>query len=286
MVNSSAADFIVQFWGVRGQISVPGKETIRYGGNTACVEMRLGNKRLIFDGGSGLRVLGNQLLSQMPVEAYVFFTHCHWDRIQGFPFFIPAFIPGNCFHIYGAEASDGESMQQRLSRQMLGPNFPVPLQIMASKLEFNHINPGSKLVLDDVIIETSLLNYSQRSVGYRVTWQGHTAVYATASCCCRDALDRSLRDLAAQADLLILNAPSAAAMTEGKESCLQRWQDTPWEKWVASAAAANVKQFVLSSYDPDYNDDFLDQVEQQVQSVFPNSVLAREGMVLPVGYAK
>jgi phosphoribosyl 1,2-cyclic phosphodiesterase len=97
MVTGSTSDFVVQFWGVRGQISTPGKETMRYGGNTSCVEMRVGKKRLIFDCGSGLRVLGNNLLSQMPVEAYIFLTNCHWDSIQGFPFFVPGFIPGNCF---------------------------------------------------------------------------------------------------------------------------------------------------------------------------------------------
>lgn len=78
--------FTVQFWGVRGSIASPGAETVRYGGNTPCVEMRVGGHRLIFDGGTGLRVLGQSLLSQMPVEAHMFFTHTHWDHIQGFPF--------------------------------------------------------------------------------------------------------------------------------------------------------------------------------------------------------
>ncbi len=133
MVTGSTVDFFIQFWGVRGKISSPGKDTIRYGGNTSCVEMRVGKKRLIFDGGTGLRVLGNKLLSQMPVEAHLFFTNCHWDNIQGFPFFTPAFIPGNCFHIYGAAASNGSSMEQRLARQMQPPTFPVPIQVMQSE---------------------------------------------------------------------------------------------------------------------------------------------------------
>ena len=111
---SLESDFVVQFWGVRGSIPSPGSETVRYGGNTSCVEMRIGGKRLIFDGGTGLRMLGKSLLSEMPVEAYMFFTHSHWDHIQGFPFFVPAFAKGNCFHIYGAIAPNGDSMEKRL----------------------------------------------------------------------------------------------------------------------------------------------------------------------------
>ncbi len=137
--------FTIQFWGVRGSIACPGPETVRYGGNTPCIEMRVGSERLIFDGGTGLRVLGQSLLSQMPVEAYMFFTHSHWDHIQGVPFFIPAFVKGNCFHIYGALAPNGASLKQRLTDQMLHPNFPVPLQVMQADLQFNDLKIGEKV---------------------------------------------------------------------------------------------------------------------------------------------
>jgi phosphoribosyl 1,2-cyclic phosphodiesterase len=282
MVTGSTADFVVQFWGVRGKISTPGKETIRYGGNTSCVEMRVGEKRLIFDGGSGLRVLGNNLLRQMPVEAYIFFTHCHWDSIQGFPFFTPAFIPGNCFHIYGAAASNGASMQQRLGCQMRDPNFPVPLQVMQSEMKFYDLTSGNKILLDDVTIETVFLNYSHRSMGYRVTWQGHSAVYATDRSHSPDHLDQNLLHLARQADLLILDAPCTISADETLKSSPLRWKDNLWQTGITTAKTAGVKRIVMSRYNPDYDDDFLDTMEEQVQSVFPNDLLAREGMILPV----
>jgi len=128
--------FTVHFWGVRGSIACPGPETVRYGGNTPCTEVRIAGHRIILDGGTGLRVLGQQLLRSMPVNAHLFFTHSHWDHIQGFPFFTPAFIPSNCFKIYGAVAPDGSTIEQRLTGQMLHPNFPVPLQIMGASMEF------------------------------------------------------------------------------------------------------------------------------------------------------
>jgi phosphoribosyl 1,2-cyclic phosphodiesterase len=282
MVTGPTADFAVQFWGVRGQISTPGKETIRYGGNTSCVEMRVGEKRLIFDGGSGLRLLGNNLLRQMPVEGHIFFTHCHWDSIQGFPFFTPAFIPGNCFHVYGATASNGALMEQRLDRQMLAPNFPVPLQFMRSELKFYDLTPGNVISLGDVTVEAVFLNYSHRSMGYRVTWQGRSAVYATARSSYRDRLDQNLLHLAREADLLIMDAPYAISAKDTLKSDPLSWQDELWQTGIATAKAAGVKRIVMSRYSPDHDDDFLDKVEAQVQSVFPNDLLAREGMILPV----
>ena len=97
MESNPSTEFVVQFWGVRGSIPSPGQETVRYGGNTSCLEMRLGGKRLIFDGGTGLQRLGNSLLKEMPVEAYMFFTHYHWDHIQGFPFLPPLLLPATAF---------------------------------------------------------------------------------------------------------------------------------------------------------------------------------------------
>ena len=96
---------------------------MRYGGNTPCVEMCVGSKRLIFDGGTGIRVLGQSLLPKMPLEGHIFFTHSHWDHIQGFPFFVPAFAKGNCFHIHGAIAPDGSTIEKRFERSDESPQL-------------------------------------------------------------------------------------------------------------------------------------------------------------------
>ncbi|MBD2741632.1 MBL fold metallo-hydrolase [Coleofasciculus sp. FACHB-1120] len=285
------AEFVVQFWGVRGKIAAAGKETLRYGGNTPCVEMRVGSKRLIFDGGTGLRLLGNQLLRQMPVEAYIFFTDSQSDRIQGVPFFVPGFIKGNCFHIYGAAGSDGASIKQSLSDQMTPPNFPVPIQVMQSELQFYDLTPGETVALDDITIETCLTNNTLRTVGYRVTWKGYTAVYATGADNNPDALDENLLHLARKADLLICNATSPALDEvlgmDGKsfnpaDFAVKLCENPFWQTCVKAADTANVEKLAIFSYEPDYDDDFLDQVEAQIQSVFPNGLLAREGMILPV----
>ncbi len=272
--NSTANDFSIQFWGVRDGISTPGKDTVRYGGNTSCVELRLGDTRLIFDAGSGLRVLGNYLLRYMPVEAHIFFSNCHWDRLQGFPFFTPAFIPINHFHIYGAATLQGESMQQRLSGQMLPPNFPVPIQVMGSKLEFHAIEPEHKLLLGEAMIEsTYLVQASYRSIAYRINWQGQSVVYATAPHAYEE--DQALAKLLSRANILVLAAPPLS------DHPFEVIEDR-WHSRLNFAKQAEVKSLVFSSYSPDYDDQLLDRLEKSIQASFPTASLAREGMVLPV----
>lgn len=277
-----APEFVVRFWGVRGSIPTPGLETVRYGGNTACVELQVAGKRLIFDGGTGLRVLGKHLVKEMPVQAHLFFTHTHWDRIQGFPFFIPAFIEGNSFDIYGAMGQNGASIKQRLCDQMLRPNFPVPLQVMRSTLRFHDISPGSVITLDDVVIETISLNRPNRALGYRVTWNGYSVVYATDTEHLPNQMDQGLLYLAHQADLLIYDAAYADHTYYDFKSEPSEQQFATWYAGVEIAVAAQVKQIILFHHDPAHEDDFLDQVEVEVQSCFPNVRIAREGMILSV----
>lgn len=275
-------DFVVQFWGVRGSIPAPSSETVRYGGNTSCVEMRVAGKRLIFDGGTGLRVLGEQLIKQMPVEAYMFFSHSHWDHIQGFPFFKPAFVKGNCFHIYGAIAPNGATMKQRLHDQMLHPNFPVPMQVMQSDLKFYDLFPGDVMNIDDITIETGPLNHPNTAMGYRVTWQGRTVVYATDTEHFPDHMDENLLHLARNANILIYDACYTDEEYYDPKSPKVGWGHSTWQEAIKLAKAAGVKRAVVFHHDPNHTDDFLDDVESQVQAIFPNSVLAREGMILPV----
>ncbi len=272
--------FWVQFWGVRGSVPTPGSQTVRYGGNTSCVEMRLGEKRFIFDGGTGLRVLGMSLLKEMPVEAYLFFSHTHWDHIQGFPFFVPALIPVNQFHIYGAIAPNGMTIKDRLSDQMVHPNFPIPIQAMQSDMKFCDIVPGDNIVIDDIKIETARLNYPSIALGYRVTWQGYTAVYCPDTEHFPDRMDENVLHLARNADLFIYDATYTNEEYYDSESPKVGWGHSTWEVGVEIAKKAGVKQIVMFQHDPSHNDDFLDQVQANVKAHFNNGLVAREGMCI------
>ena len=270
--------FTIQFWGVRGSIASPGPETVRYGGNTPCVEMRVGGERLIFDGGTGLRVLGQSLLSQMPVEAYMFFTHSHWDHIQGFPFFVPAFIKGNRFHIHGAPAPNGATIKQRLNDQMLHPNFPVPLQIMGADLQFYDIELRGNVQIGDVTIENAPLNHPGDATGYRISWNGYAAAYITDTEHFPDRLDENVLTLARNADVLIYDATYTEEEYSSPASSQVGWGHSTWQEAVKVARAANVKKLVIFHHDPLHNDDFLDRLGEQAAQEFPDTLMAREGL--------
>ncbi|MEM7553311.1 MAG: MBL fold metallo-hydrolase [Cyanobacteria bacterium P01_A01_bin.84] len=281
-MSSREEKFTVHFWGVRGSIPCPGQDTVSYGGNTSCVEMQAGGKRFIFDGGTGLHVLGQTLLNQMPVEAHLFFTHSHWDHMQGFPFFTPGFVKGNSFHIYGAIAPDGSTIEQRLNDQMLHPNFPVPLQIMQADLEFCDIEPGELIKVDDVTVETAALNHPGEALGYRVNWRDGAAVYVTDTEHFPDRLDENVLQLARNADILIYDSTYTDEEYYHPRFPKIGWGHSTWQEAVKLAKAANVKTLVIFHHDPAHNDKFLDKVGEEAAEKFPGAVMAKEGMVLTV----
>lgn len=272
--------FHVKFWGVRGSIPCPGAETVRYGGNTTCLEMLVGGERLIFDGGTGIRVLGESLLPIMPVQGHIFFTHTHWDHIQGFPFFVPAFIGGNTFKIYGIPAADGSTIKQRLHDQMLHPNFPVPLQIMQGNLQFYDLEMDQEITLGEIRIEMRSLNHPGGSIGYRVEWRDLVVVFITDTEHCPDHLDENVLHLARQADVLIIDATYTDAEYYDPYQSRVGWGHSTWQEAVKIARAAEVKKLILSHHDPSHGDDFLDAIAEEAMLAFPPTLMAREGMSL------
>lgn len=274
--------FTVEFWGVRGSIPVPGPSTVQIGGNTPCVEVRAGSEILIFDGGSGLRKLGNKLLSQMPVVARMFFSHFHWDHIQGFPFFLPAFVKGNRFDLFGA-AKLTNTLSETLEGQMNYPNFPVSLDGMAAKMNFHDLREGEAVACGDAVISNTALNHPGGTFGYRVDFAGHSLVYATDtehySC-----LDRKLVELADRADVLIYDAMYTPKeyIGDGQRPARTGWGHSTWQEGVKVAKEARVRKLVLFHHDPDHDDAYIKNIEADAQKEFPATVAAREGMLLQI----
>ncbi len=292
MPTTHQGEFSVHFWGVRGSIPCPGPHTIRYGGNTSCVEMRVNGQRIIFDAGTGIRVLGEAMLQEamvqeaalgnpQPIEAHLFFSHTHWDHIQGFPFFGPAFVQGNCFHIYGGEAPDGSSILQRLSAQMLHPNFPVPIQIMGGHLYFNDILPDARIELPEgVVVQAAPLNHPGGALGYRVSWENHAAVYVTDTEHFSDRLDENVLQLIQDADVLIYDCTYTEAEYNHPRQSKVGWGHSTWNAAVALATEARVKSLAIFHHDPSHTDEFMDRLGREARAVFPGSMVAYEGLVL------
>jgi phosphoribosyl 1,2-cyclic phosphodiesterase len=169
----------VRFWGTRGSVPTPGPSTVRYGGNTACVELRTSSDTFfIFDSGTGIRELGLELARRGGgVSAHLMLGHTHWDHIHGFPFFTPAFVPGNRLSIYGARDLD-RSLRDVLAGQMHYTYFPVPLGDLRADIDFTELEEG-EIRIEDALIRTHYLNHTAVCMGYRVEADGVSVAYVT-----------------------------------------------------------------------------------------------------------
>jgi phosphoribosyl 1,2-cyclic phosphodiesterase len=166
------------FWGVRGSIPTPGKHTVRYGGNTPCLELRLDDDRLIiFDAGTGIRSFGDYLINKgESVKAHLFISHPHWDHIQGFPFFKPAFIPGNELTIIGTDRAE-KPLNEIISEQMNRIYFPVQLHDLKAKIKFVPIREEGEMKVYDALVKMIYVNHPGFSLGYRVEYKGKSLIY-------------------------------------------------------------------------------------------------------------
>lgn len=171
---------LVRFWGTRGSVPAPGPGTSKYGGNTSCVEVRLDDGTLIIlDSGTGIRELGTTLLRPdvQINRLYLLIGHTHWDHIQGFPFFTPAFLPKFELNIY-APPGFQRSVQDSLSGQMQYSYFPVKLQDLSSRIHYTEVEEGF-FRLGDVLVETQYLNHTAPTLGFKISHGGATLAYVT-----------------------------------------------------------------------------------------------------------
>jgi phosphoribosyl 1,2-cyclic phosphodiesterase len=275
---------IVRFWGVRGSIPVPGPQTLHFGGNTSCIEVRCGEKLVILDGGTGLRLLGEQLKREGITGGIFLFSHAHWDHIQGFPFFLPAYDPKARFEILGGETV-GESLREALTRQMQPPNFPVRLRQMGAKFSFSTVKDGKVFVRNGIEIGALKLRHPDPSFGYRIRHQGSVVVFATDNEHTQPDCDRQLVEFAKGADLLIYDAQFTTAEYEGRVNGHPRrgWGHSTAVAGARLAAAAAVGRLVLFHHDPTHGDDIIRCIEKEAQQIFPSTQAAFEGLTIRLG---
>ena len=274
--GSSASQFAIKFWGVRGSVPTPTAANQRYGGNTVCVEALIGDQHIIFDGGTGLVSLGYALQQQPdPVHAHCLFTHTQWDRIQGFPFFQPAFLSHNSFSIHGGTAPNGASIKHCLTDQMLKPHFSMPLQNMRAALSFNTVVDRDSFNIGDIAVDVLKINDCTEAMGYRLTWQNKTLVYATDTP--TEAISTEFLQFIDQADLFIYDG-TYTDLTYLKDIKLDSSLQ-PWEIGAEIAQKADVKELILLHHSPIQSDERLDQIQASLGDRYPNISIAREGMV-------
>jgi phosphoribosyl 1,2-cyclic phosphodiesterase len=276
--------FRITFWGVRGSIPAPGPATAAIGGNTSCVEVRVGDQIVIFDGGTGLRLLGEKLLKEMPLTAHVFFSHVHWDHIQGFPFFTPAFAPGNEFFLYGAK-NVTRTLEETLAGQMNFPNFPVTLKDLGSKMNFRDLHEREDVMLANGKVRVFGVagNHPNGVFAYRVEFGGRAIVYAT------DTEHYAVHDpnilaLAKDADVFIYDSQYTPEEYSGSNGQRPKvgWGHSTMIEGAELAKLADVGLYVLFHHDPTQNDAAVREKERRAKDVFPQSVAAYEGLEIDV----
>ena len=280
---------LMTFWGVRGSIPTPGPATIQFGGNTSCVEIRANKAILIFDGGTGLRLLGKKLLKEMPLTAHMFFSHVHWDHIQGFPFFEPAFVRGNVFHLYGGN-NVSRTLEETLAGQMDHPNFPVHLTAMGAQMTFRDLREGETVEIGDggsgrVLVTTAAGNHPQGVFAFRIEHQGKAIVYATDTEHYEGRVDENLVRLARNADVLVYDAqytPEEYAGAAGTGGPKKGWGHSTFAEGAKIARVAGVGRMVLYHHDPTQTDEAVREKERRARDLFPGVVAAYEGLALEV----
>ena len=169
----------IRFWGVRGSIASPGPKTVRYGGNTTCIEIRTdANELLILDAGTGIFPLSQTLFGELPLTANVLLTHAHWDHIQGLPFFIPNFIPGNTLRLHGAfDPVSGNGVEQVMSVQLQYSYFPVREAELKARMEYVTLTPGQSIQIGSATVTPHLLNHPVINFGYRIESAGKSLFF-------------------------------------------------------------------------------------------------------------
>jgi phosphoribosyl 1,2-cyclic phosphodiesterase/CheY-like chemotaxis protein len=291
LLGERKARFLVRFWGTRGSIATPGPATVKYGGNTACTEIRCGDHLLILDAGTGIRMLGVALLEefeQRPIKGHIFVGHTHWDHIQGFPFFAPAFQTGNEFTIYSLRGAE-KPLERIFRGQMDSDYFPVRLTDMKAQLKFTELE--SDVDIGGVRVSYVFLNHPGLAVGFRVRFEGRSLTYISdhetygrlrAGESGSDSMDAEVAGFAANSDLLICEAQ----YTEEEYELKRGWGHSTFLDVLERTAQARAKSLAIFHHDPSHDDQFLDGMEDYCRETIQERnygfrcFLAREGMAV------
>ncbi len=268
----------VRFWGVRGSVASSGSNVARIGGNTSCLEVVSQGHRLILDAGTGIRGLGETLMAQQPVKATMLFSHLHWDHVQGFPFFTPAYLPNSELVMYGPGADGEQQLRSVLSKQMEPPNFPVPLSAMRAKMDFRSAVNGQVIESGPFRVTPVELPHPQGCIGYHIEAEGKRFAYCTDVELTLESLQRELGDVIEGVDALVLDAQYTPDEYDGKVGPPKKgWGHSTMVEAARIAKATDAQRLFLFHHDPAHTDDQVETMAEQARQIFSLAEPAREG---------
>ncbi len=248
---------------------------MKYGGNTSCIEVQAGDHTFVMDAGTGIRNFSKVILERDVLHTHLLLTHTHWDHINGFPFFIPAYDPKRSIGIKAGHLKNQGGVQNVLSTQMHNPMFPVPLEAMQANLTFEDFNAGEDIKLwDDLIVRTAPLNHPNGATAYRVDFEGKSVVYVTDTEHIPGKPDENILNLIEGANVVIYDS----TYTEEEFPEKIGWGHSTWNEGMRLCQAANVGQLAIFHHDPEHTDDFMDNLAKVSKAEMENSFICREGM--------
>ena len=287
----------VRFWGVRGSIASPGPDTVRYGGNTTCIQVTTDSgAEIVLDGGTGIRPAGLSLMNAHPVKCAVCITHTHWDHIQGLPFFTPLFVPGSSVDIYGAfDPVYQKDLKSILSQQMEYCYFPVRELELKADVRYHTLREGQVIEYADATISNVLMNHPVMTYGYRVDCNGKSMFFSGDHeppyniyneddtfygeyKQLMDDKERGICNLARGVDLFVIDAQ----YTEPEMVNRRGWGHGTFSSALAMARRAEAKAVCFTHHDPTRTDDQLDRIadklSRQARAHDPDMYIAHEGL--------
>jgi len=262
---------LVRFWGVRGSIPTPGPSTIRYGGNTTCLELRIQDEIIVIDAGSGIRSLGGALLKEFggkPISLTLLSTHTHWDHIQGFPFFVPAYMKQNHIRVIGRDPKP-DTLKMIFEKQMDGTQcFPISLSMLQSSLTFEHLDPNVEMnfMLGNVPVSTCPTNHPGGCLAYRFETP-HGRLVFLSDHETEGADEARILDFIRDAKVLIADTQYTTTEIASRRG----WGHGCVSGVVSLALHADVESLYLIHHDPTHDDEFIDNMLSDARSKIPSS---------------
>lgn len=271
--------FSVCFWGTRGAVSSPTINSAKYGGNTACVEVQCGDKVIIFDAGSGLRLLGLDLQKRQINKFDLFFTHFHYDHICGLPFFAPLYDTDCAVSIWSGHLQRKNATQKSIEDYMAHPFFPVGPEVFKATVTHHDFTAGNVISLDGGIeIETCVLNHPGGATGYRINFDGRSFCYITDTEHKPDSLDENILALVKNTDVMIYDS----TYSDSEYPNYVDFGHATWEEGIRICQKANVGKFGLFHHRPSRTDAELDAIERAAKKKFPNSFTTRDNLKIDI----
>ena len=305
----------IKFWGVRGSISSPGPDTVKYGGNTTCLSIDFGpdEKEIIIDAGTGIRLLGNHLTKKyLPkdiIDLNIFITHTHWDHIMGFPFFAPIYFPLTKLTIYGPVTYDEGGLEEIIGSQLQYKYFPVIKSELSAKINYFPLKETSFVLGKNIKVITKYVNHPVFCMGYRFEHKGKTFCFVTDS----EPFRNLFTDAASFSDLdkLLSNEGEKAAAEENRKVADffkgtdllihdAQYTNEEWKRerlgWghasieyvIETAASVGVKKVILTHHDPERTDEQVDQLTEHYYKKYADIrktmafSFAQEGSVIKI----